>query len=370
MMFEMIPFAVGSDNASILSLAYWHRFQHVQGPNQMHIASMMPLALKLPSYFCLNKAPALPNQGGLYDTFSDWERDFTLVHSNRSHASAVASRVGAFEVHLIGEYWNPNLCSGELFVNEEHGGPAIYGSWGICVKDNEKKLCQRHTLLHSKLWTRRWPAIATLVGQIEALVIQPPPTRIEALVIQPPPTIMPVPLRHVPFKREQCPSLPSAFASRSMVTMLTVSDSDRRPAILKDLASLLSLKCSNCPHEDWQIAGGIGTGRQQADADSDTFSACKCGHTLNFYEISSMLRSYHLFSASQLGNSWRDLRDAGWRGRQGAETLGFACWNMVTVLIFVSPSNAPSLGCLIGFSPYQEIGYFHQPLRWGATCCW
>jgi len=99
-----------------------------------------------------------------------------------------------------------------------------------------------------------------------------------------------------------------------MVTMLTVSD--RRPAILKDLASLLSRKCSKCPHEDWQIAGGIGTGRQQADADSDTFSACKCGHTLNFHQISSMLRSYHLFSASQLGNSWRNLRDAGWRGRR------------------------------------------------------
>jgi len=260
---------------------------------------------------CCVLAKAFPNQGGLYDTFSDCERDLTLVHSNRSHASAVASRVGAFEVHLIG---NPNLCSGELSGNEEHGGPAIYGSWGICCfacaqrnggpKDDEKKLCQRHRLLHSKLWTRRWPAIATLVGRIEALVIQPPPT------------IMPVPLRHVPFKREQCPSLPSAFANRSMVTMLTVSDSDRRPAILKDLASLLSLKCSNCPHEDWQIAGGIGTGRQQADADSDTLSACRCGHTLNFHEISSMLRSYHLFSASQLGNSWRDLRDAGWRGRR------------------------------------------------------
>lgn len=292
----------------------------MQVPKQVHIASMMPLALKLPSYFCFDKAPALPNQGGLYDTFSDWERDFTLVHSNRSHASGVASRVGAFEVHLIG-HWNPTLCPGELSGNEEHGGPAVYGSWGIrcfaCAqrkggpKDDEKKLRQKHTLLYSKLWTRRWPAIATLVGRIGALVIQPPPT------------IMPVPLRHVPFKREQCPSLPSAFASRSMVTMLPVSD--RRSAILNDLASLLSLKCSKCPHEDWQIAGGIGTGRQQADADSDTFSACKCGHTLNFHQISSMLRSYHLFSASQLGNSWRDLRDAGWRGRQGTETLGFAC---------------------------------------------
>ena len=274
-----------------------------------------------------NKDPALPNQGGLYDTFSDWERDFTLVHSNRSYTAAAASRVGAFEVHLIG-HWNPTLCPGELSGNEEHDGPAVYGSWGIrcfaCAQrtggptDEKNKMRQQHTLLHSKLWTRRWPAIATLVGRIGALVIQPPPT------------ILPVPLRHVPFKREQCPSLPSAFASRSMVTMLTVSD-DLRPAILKDLASLLALKCSKCSCQDWHIAGGLGAGTQkphetgaQTEADSDIFSACKCVHTLSFHQISSMLRSYHLFSASQLVNSWRDLRDAGWRGRQGAKALG-AC---------------------------------------------
>lgn len=54
----------------------------------------------------------------------------------------------------------------------------------------------------------------------------------------------------------------------------------------------------------------------------------------------------------------------------GVEGKGPKLWALpvetcyITVLYNICESlKRASLGCLIAFSPYQEIGYFHQPLR-------
>ena len=43
---------------------------------------------------------------GLYDKFSERERTSGALASNVSHANGTASRVGAFEVHLLQDVWN------------------------------------------------------------------------------------------------------------------------------------------------------------------------------------------------------------------------------------------------------------------------
>eukprot|EP00435_Cladocopium_sp_Y103_P067315 s320_g29.t2 len=196
--------------------------------------------------------------GGIYDQYSDWERAWDLVESNRSYAAAPASRVGAFEVHLVQSNWSPKLCAGKLERDQSHEGPAVSGSWGIlcsaCAQRAEGhqvagglrtgiEQYEQHTLLHSKLWTRHWPDFWSVLGKIGALVIQ------EAPAVQ-----KPVLLKPISFAKKQRKELrPCSFASRQM--MIGSGVPDRRPAIEQELSDLIAQDFSSCSCGQWRIVG-------------------------------------------------------------------------------------------------------------------
>eukprot|EP00435_Cladocopium_sp_Y103_P066884 s320_g29.t1 len=195
---------------------------------------------------------------GIYDQYSDWERAWDLVESNRSYAAAPASRVGAFEVHLVQSNWSPKLCAGKLERDQSHEGPAVSGSWGIlcsaCAQRAEGhqvagglrtgiEQYEQHTLLHSKLWTRHWPDFWSVLGKIGALVIQ------EAPAVQ-----KPVLLKPISFAKKQRKELrPCSFASRQM--MIGSGVPDRRPAIEQELSDLIAQDFSSCSCGQWRIVG-------------------------------------------------------------------------------------------------------------------
>eukprot|EP00438_Fugacium_kawagutii_P027452 Skav208103 [mRNA] locus=scaffold1681:270079:277632:- [translate_table: standard] len=204
-----------------------------------------------------------PIQGrlGIYDQFSDWERAWDLVASNRSYSMAPTSRLGAFEVHLI-HNWNPLLCTGKLEGNQTHSadsGPPVSGSYGIlcsaCAQRAEglemeisppssRGMQLQHTLLHSKLWTRRWPDFWSLLSRIGTLVIQEAPD-----------VPRPVALTAVSFAKRSCATLRQCeFASRQM-TINSVSSatfSEKQSAIQQELTELFSRSSSG---GKWTVVG-------------------------------------------------------------------------------------------------------------------
>lgn len=180
-----------------------------------------------------------------------------MVASNRSYAAGPASRLGAFEVHLVQSTWSPKLCAGKLEGDQSHNGPAVSGSWGIlcsaCAHRAEGHQVagaalrtdtqEQHTLLHSKLWTRHWPDFWSVLGKIGALVIQ------EAPAVQ-----RPVLLKPISFAKKQCRELrPCSFTSRQM--MIGSGFPDRRPAIEQELSELIAQHFSSCSCGQWKIVG-------------------------------------------------------------------------------------------------------------------
>lgn len=125
---------------------------------------------------------------GLYDKFSERERTSGALASNVSHANGTASRVGAFEVHLLQDVWNAKLCSASA---NHHQGPPVITSDGIlcaaCAASSAGGLAgeqMQHLLLHSKLWTRRWLSLLGVLALTAALVIEAPPEVPQPAVIR------------------------------------------------------------------------------------------------------------------------------------------------------------------------------------------
>lgn len=174
---------------------------------------------------------------------------------------APTSRLGAFEVHLLSN-WNPLLCTGKLEGDQTHSvdSPAVSGSYGIlcsaCAQRAEgheveisppscRGMQLQHTLLHSKLWTRRWPDFWSLLGRIGTLVIQ------EAPDVQ-----RPVALTAVSFAKQPCATLRHCeFVSRRTMTINSVSStfSEKYSAIQQELTELLSRSSSSSGK--WTVVG-------------------------------------------------------------------------------------------------------------------
>lgn len=139
---------------------------------------------------------------GLYDKFSERQRSSGALASNVSHANGTASRVGAFEVHLLQDVWQAKLCSAS--ANHHQGPPVITSNGVLCAACAASSAASgslglgelQHLLLHSKLWTRRWPSLYGLVALTGALVIEAPPE-----------VPRPVVIRLVSFQRRKCPEL-------------------------------------------------------------------------------------------------------------------------------------------------------------------
>ncbi|CAK9111601.1 unnamed protein product [Durusdinium trenchii] len=145
---------------------------------------------------------------GIYDQFSDWERACKLVASNRSFDSATASRVGAFEVHVVQSNWHANLCAGKVEGNQAHGGPPVCGPQGIlctaCAQRAEGDasvssggggggMREQHTLCHSKLWSRHWPDLWCVLASIGTLTIREAPGAQKPLQLWEVPVPLPTP---------------------------------------------------------------------------------------------------------------------------------------------------------------------------------
>jgi len=120
---------------------------------------------------------------GIYDRYSQQEKSFGCVASNNSYSSANPSRIGAFEIHMVQGIWDPKLGAAATSDPDGfHKGPPVVaehkeGANGRPEQqhENEKQMQPQYSLLHSKLWTRRWPSLKTVVSIAGALVIPEPP---------------------------------------------------------------------------------------------------------------------------------------------------------------------------------------------------
>ncbi|CAE7855600.1 CEP1 [Symbiodinium microadriaticum] len=135
------------------------------------------------------KTPLLKKSQRIYDRYSEWERRLPKsTPSNASHKSSVPSRLGAFEVHLVQSTWDPERCCPATLGNHRHQGPAVNLPEGIfctacaeVLRDErpmtytKDSLKEQHMLLHSKLWTRRWPGLKPLLVRIGIATVPPPP---------------------------------------------------------------------------------------------------------------------------------------------------------------------------------------------------
>ena len=91
--------------------------------------------------------------GGLYDRFSAP----VGVASNGSYAASAPKRLGAFEVHVVrraGAGAQHSLC------------PAAMSSTALGSV----------LRLHSKLWSRRWPELRSLLPRLGVVLLGPPPS--------------------------------------------------------------------------------------------------------------------------------------------------------------------------------------------------
>jgi hypothetical protein len=134
-----------------------------------------------------------PNRrgSGIFDRFSKYEQTVpTAIASNVSYAAAGPSRLGAFEVHIMQGNWDPlRCCPARLEPGQTHAGPPVaYNGRIVCKACADRDAGEapggapvstgsglQHTLLHSKLWTRRWPGLHGLLREIACAVIPPPP---------------------------------------------------------------------------------------------------------------------------------------------------------------------------------------------------
>lgn len=126
---------------------------------------------------------------GIYDRYSQQEKSFGCVASNNSYSSANPSRIGAFEIHMVQGIWDPKLCAAATSDDGFHKGPPVVSERILCAAcaqrgangrpeqphENEKQMQPQYSLLHSKLWMRRWPSLKTVVSIAGALVIPEPP---------------------------------------------------------------------------------------------------------------------------------------------------------------------------------------------------
>ena len=82
----------------------------------------------IPSWIPSIGAPAL----GLFDKFSEGERFSGALASNVSHAQGAASRVGAFEVHVLQDVWNAKRPGAKTWGRNMGGG----SWWYIYISGN------------------------------------------------------------------------------------------------------------------------------------------------------------------------------------------------------------------------------------------
>merc|ERR1719188_907935 len=158
----------------------------------------------------------------MFDRYSRWKRAIPggVVPSNVSYAAAGPSRLGAFEVHLIQGSFDPKrCCPRKLDPGQHHAGPAVCVQGSVmcsaCADTladlhgdtsspiakgqiGDKEMSEQHTLMHSKLWTRRWPNMRLLLKDIACAVIPPPPPRGVDFQMLQAPTIQFQPLTVIP----------------------------------------------------------------------------------------------------------------------------------------------------------------------------
>mmetsp|Transcript_60084 Transcript_60084/g.143159 ORF Transcript_60084/g.143159 Transcript_60084/m.143159 type:complete len:634 (+) Transcript_60084:57-1958(+) len=143
---------------------------------------------------CLSSS-ALCGQPAFFDRFSmdEPEQNPGAIPSNVSFASAAPSRIGAFEVHVVQGTWDAaTCCPVELDDDMEHSGALVCDrGMMLCMgcyehlqgtqspsssTTSRARPQEQRTLLHSKLWTRRWPNLTeNLLPRIGAAVIPPAP---------------------------------------------------------------------------------------------------------------------------------------------------------------------------------------------------
>ncbi|CAK9059403.1 Glyoxylate reductase [Durusdinium trenchii] len=103
------------------------KYKQIAGELQELLEGRLSRGFPLP-VLTLESPVKVKKAQGIYDRYSEWERDFNLVPSNGSYAYAVPSRVGAFEVHLVQGIWDPQRCTAAL---GPHQGPPVTGAWGV-----------------------------------------------------------------------------------------------------------------------------------------------------------------------------------------------------------------------------------------------
>ncbi|OLQ00734.1 hypothetical protein AK812_SmicGene16593 [Symbiodinium microadriaticum] len=177
----------------------------------------------------------------MYDRFSEWERHLPeSVASNQSNVHTSPSRIGAFEVHVVQGAWYPELCPGQLQPGEKHQGGAVvlYILHRLCQGHFQAKagevpsstldqasLDSQHALLHSKLWSRRWPALRALLIQIGILTIGPPPA-----VAPVPPEVLKIQVE-MPTRLEELSAEPLEFDPIPLPDLPEVPPAPHEPSI-------------------------------------------------------------------------------------------------------------------------------------------
>ncbi|CAE7572332.1 unnamed protein product [Symbiodinium microadriaticum] len=165
----------------------------------------------------------------MYDRFSEWERHLPeSVASNQSNVHTSPSRIGAFEVHVVQGAWYPELCPGQLQPGEKHQGEtegvAKAGEVPSSTLD-QASLDSQHALLHSKLWSRRWPALRALLIQIGILTIGPPPA-----VAPVPPEVLKIQVE-MPTRLEELSAEPLEFDPIPLPDLPEVPPAPHEPSI-------------------------------------------------------------------------------------------------------------------------------------------
>jgi len=172
---------------------------HGKGENYISRTQSVQEALRNKPVIFASVNPSGQNKKSmLWDRYSSQEE---LVPSNRSHKRAAPSRIGAFEVHLVQNKWDPERrCPVTLqqkdFTSLQHAGPPVEvlgpeGCRFVCAacaaaargeprpppnSFSEQVMDEQHTLLHSKLWSRHWPNISQLMRKIFIVLCPRPPS--------------------------------------------------------------------------------------------------------------------------------------------------------------------------------------------------
>lgn len=124
----------------------------------------------------------------VWDRFSREEKnvkDEKNQPSNVSHQGTGPSRLGAFEVHLVQDVWDPKSnCPERCDPSQGHGGPPVpkdgerfgfictacsLAAKGQTPPSSFSNMDAQYTLLSSKLWSRHWPNIGNLIKQLDVI---------------------------------------------------------------------------------------------------------------------------------------------------------------------------------------------------------